>query len=274
MTVAIQKIISWAILNEMRDKLELDEERSRLYSGGEPYPALDDNYLLNTAIRVPDKAPDLDLNGQGRLNDAENALKIYAYLGRLTRTQAADLRLWVTLTHTIFWDYCLKRWPAAEKSSDYVLEHWFEKRGGGLAALRRNAISRLWWAAHLTVAPWERDSELNVFKSSDRARYTRVLLSQQQIFSDVIERSYGSNLRIRICLLDALAHFLPKMKNKDNLSKDVSINMSLLLKHRQLDAMPLGELKQQIYELVKASAERQTHIAAATLVRSEEGAFA
>ena len=247
-----QKILNRATCSRMREKLN-EAEQLRNYKSADAYTGIEEENLLNTTIEIQEEAPLLEVSSRVTANDADNAVKVYNYLGCLTRTQAADTRLWTTLTHTTFWEYCRKRWND-EINVNYVTDHWFERKGGGLGALRRNAISRLWWAAHLTVAPWETDSSLTMFKSSDRAKYTRTLLSQAQIFQDVLERSYGSNLHVRICLLDALTEYLPEVSNKDNLSKDVSKKLNLLLKHRQIDAMDVAELHAVITEVVKKSA--------------------
>lgn len=247
-----QTILNRPTCSRMLEKLNKSEQL-RIYSSADVYPGIEEENMLNTTIEIPEEVPLLEVGSRVTANDADNAVKIYNYLGRLTRTQAADTRLWTTLTHTTFWDYCRKRWKD-DININYVADHWFERRGGGLGALRRNAISRLWWAAHLTLAPWETDTTLSMFKSSDRAKYTRTLLSQAQIFQDVLERSYGSNLHVRISLLDALTEYLPEVSNKDNLSKDVSKKLNLLLKHRQIDAMDVAELHAVITEIVKNSA--------------------
>lgn len=249
-----QKIFNRTTCIRMREKL-IEDEQLGIYRSSDVYPGIEEQNMLNTTIEIPEEAPLLEVSGRVTANDADNAVKIYDYLGRLTRTQAADSRLWTTLTHTTFWEYCRKRW-SSEININYVADHWFERRGAGLGALRRNAISRLWWAAHLTIAPWEIDNALNMFKSSDRAKYTRTLLSQAQVFQDVLEVSYGSNLHVRICLLDALSRYLPEVSNKDSLSKDVSKKLNLLLKHRQIDAMQVPELHSLVTEYVKNSAER------------------
>tara|TARA_R110000787_G_scaffold208226_1_gene318153 strand:+ start:3452 stop:4237 length:786 start_codon:yes stop_codon:yes gene_type:complete len=253
-SVAIQQIFTSSTCANLRNALATDDWLSK-YRNAESYPA-PDAPLLPTTISIPEQPPVLTVGNQRTADDADNAIRVYEYLGSLTRTQAADTRLWVTLTHTTFWHYCQKRWPVGEQSTNFVREHWFERPGGGLGALRRNAISRLWWAAHLTVAPWESDGELTSFQNSDRAVYTRILLSQQQNFQDVLERSYGSNLRLRICLLEALRVYQPQVTNRDGLIRDVSRKLNLVIKHRQLDAMDVGELKEITDELVRQSAER------------------
>ncbi|WP_028467965.1 DUF6339 family protein [Neptunomonas japonica] len=256
------EIISSKILSEMKDALERDGGVS-IYQNDESYQGLEGKILLPTTMKVSEPAPILEVYGTRgeELNDAENAIKVYEFLGALNRTQAADLRLWVTLTHTVFWEYCRKRWTAIG-STNYVLEHWFEKKGAGLGALRRNSISRLWWAAHLTVAPWEGKGkkEYEIFQDSDRAIYTGILLSQQQIFFDVLERSYGSNSKIRICLLDALKEYLPQVTNKDGLSREVSKKLRLVLKGRHLEALPVIELKKIMHNLVEYEAENLVRV--------------
>ncbi|WP_461538095.1 DUF6339 family protein [Spongorhabdus nitratireducens] len=249
------KILNSSSLSKLRSALLNSEDIPELYLNSDIRPIFTEDCFVNTTIKVPSTVPNLKVDITSdrtrAKDDAKNALLIYEYLGSLSRTQASDTRLWVTLTHSIFWDYTFARWPSISKNS-YILEHWFEKKGGGLGALRRNSISRLWWAAYLTVAPWERNSELDVFKSSDREKYTHILLSQQQIFFDVLERSYGSSDKVRICLLDALSHFLPKVKSKDNLSKSVVKKLSLLIKHKQLESISINSLRKELYDLVES----------------------
>jgi len=251
-------ILRESALAELRRAVDGDEEWIAIYREEAEFPFVDADKLVRTTIRVVGDPPDLTVDGSSKIkraaDDAANAARVYAYLGELDRTQAADPRLWATLTHTVFWSYAQRRWPVMEtdleKAADFIYEHWFETSGKGLAALRRNAVSRLWWAARLTVAPWERDPELEVFKTADRERFTRILLSQQQVYFDVIERSFGSNLRLRICLLDALDRGLASVSKKDDLSKGVAKKVNLLLRHRELDALSVSELRPVLNSVV------------------------
>lgn len=252
----IQTILSSSQLATMRQRVESDSSVKLIYSRGPHYPLPTDTQLLNTLIEVPEPFPELVTGGSRAEEDTLNAIKVYEYLGPLNRTQAADPRLWTTLTHTTFWDYCRRRWQAKGKDANYILEHWFERPGGGLGALRRNAISRLWWAAHLTVAPWERDRSLAHLQSSDRFRFTRALLSQAQVFQDVIEREFGSNLRLRTLLLRSLERHLPTVSQRDSLSKAASTSLLLVLKNRHLDALPLTEAESVIESVVARAADR------------------
>lgn len=76
--------------------------------------------------------------------------------------------------------------------------------------MRRHAIARLWWAAHLTYAPWESDPEFfGDLKNEDPYYYTRVLFSTQDIYQQVLERAMGRSNHILISVLDYLG------KNKE-----------------------------------------------------------
>jgi hypothetical protein len=251
-----QSIITTKQLAIMRDNVISEATTQKLYSEARQYLLPPDTMLLDTLIKIPDRPPELLISKDRAEDDFQNAVKIYEYLGPLDRTQAADSRLWATLTHTTFWEYSQLKWPAAGQDTNYILTHWFERPGAGLGALRRNAISRLWWAAHLTVAPWDSDPELACLKSSNRFKLTHTLLSQAQIFQDVIEREFGSSLRIRALLLNALSKHLQSVSNKDNLSKEVAKQLLLTLKHRHLDAIPVAEADEIINALVQRSAER------------------
>ena len=71
--------------------------------------------------------------------------------------------------------------------------------------MARNAFSRLWWAAELTYAPWEKDQKFNCFKTDDPYKYTKILSenNKSQAIVDVLEREFGGSLLFRICFLEA-----------------------------------------------------------------------
>lgn len=210
-------------------------------------PILDTEKLLLAPIVPAEVPPVLECATEGGTDEeADNALKIYRWIGPLSAVQAADARLWTTLTHTIFWDYTQRRWPglkgASENPVDYVLEHWFTK-GTGKAGLRRNSVSRLWWAAHLTLKPWERDSELSCFSTEDEARFTKIMLSNQQIFFDLLERNFGGSARIRTCMLDALDAASDTPVSMTALSRESMKQLNCVGRTRNLDAMPVDSLR-------------------------------
>lgn len=255
-----QRILKADRVQAMRQGVKEEQPAAlEVYRQSEPC-AFGDDDLLNTTISVPDVPPALVApHGHARelaAHDADNAVLIHEYLGALSRTQAADDRLWVTLAHTTFWDYVRARWGADEgaKLRSSVLSHWFVPEGGGKGALRRQAISRLWWAAHLTCAPWERDPELARFRTADRFHFTRILLKRQQIYFDLIERNYGSDLRLRTCVLASLERHAPAVAWRDELSREVAKRLNLMLKHRRICSFDVDALHRTCDDLVSAVA--------------------
>jgi hypothetical protein len=206
--------------------------------------------------------PIYELNGSASLSmpkeglasksDAENAQLVYEYLGPLKPIYAAEGRLWASLTHGDFWEYSRWRFPLPENDESavkHVRSHWFVE-SSGLAALRRNAVARLWWAAELTVAPWERDSALTIFQKADRYHFTKGLLASQQVYQDVMERDFGSNLRLRISFLDALLEHANGSPSLDKLVKESAVQMTLLLRFRHLLTLPVPEMSEACKEVV------------------------
>lgn len=100
--------------------------------------------------------PELLLEG-GFKDDAENAILVHGWMKGLSRAEANDPRLWVTLTHREFFEYVRKRWSITrETSANSILSRFFFS-GSGIQARTRNAISRLWWLAELTHEPGVED---------------------------------------------------------------------------------------------------------------------
>lgn len=187
--------------------------------------------------------------------DAANAIATYEYVGRLPPNLAAEPRVWASLCHGEFWAYARWRFamPEAEDAmARHIRQHFFVS-GSGLAALRRNAVARLWWASSLTVAPWDTDPECERFRKADRYHYTRVLLASQQVYQDVMEREFGSNLRLRISFLDALDEHRTAIRSLDNLVRESSKQLLVLLRFRHLLTLPVDDMRRACGEVVKFS---------------------
>lgn len=105
--------------------------------------------------------------GEQTEHDIANALTLFKSMPSLTAAQAADERLWVTLTLGRYWEYATSRFPIsavglfgrqrkgetrsvaerlAEAQQNWIKEHYFA--GSPRIRLRGNAVSRLWWMAH------------------------------------------------------------------------------------------------------------------------------
>jgi hypothetical protein len=114
-------------------------------------------------------------------SDLENSIKIFDLFNGLDLVQANDRRLWVTLTHTTFFNYSRQR-LFKDVHSDKQIMRRFHFEGASLEASMRNSISRLWWAAKITY-----DSTRN-----DPYELTKLLWSKQDIYQNLVERSYGT----------------------------------------------------------------------------------
>ena len=135
------------------------------YKQKEPWtkdPASSDEVGFKSSILF--KACDLRLpknQADQNVADLENAKKLHQALPGLKHNEAANEKLWATLSHFHFWKYMRKRWPvetpikAKQKGTrggdieSYLKTHYFFLTDTD-RALYRNGISRLWWFAELT----------------------------------------------------------------------------------------------------------------------------
>jgi hypothetical protein len=129
--------------------------------------------------------------------DFENSQLLYENIGPLNEVQASDPRLWTYLTHVVFWDYMVKRWPISNVNDDSevgrILDRYF-LRSLNLESLVRNGLSRLWWYAHLTI-------DIN---RKNKYELTEILLERADISVGILERSLGANKSIRFAILEFL----------------------------------------------------------------------
>jgi hypothetical protein len=193
---------------------------------------------------VPDDPPELNESSE---YDADSAIALYGWLGRIEEVLATDERLWVTLSHEQFLAYTRSRWPVPSdeaKAIKSVRAHWFV--GGGLGGLRRNSMARLWWAAHLTHAPWEDDQdgpEFSAYKPADGDPfvYTRVLFMNQNVYQALLEREFGSSRRVLIAMLEVIRR-APAMRATDAFSNALGKQVNLLSAFREISALPAATL--------------------------------
>jgi hypothetical protein len=101
--------------------------------------------LMMPNIYEPD-----NLSGKMRINDdLSSAIEIYEAFEELTPLQASDERLWTYLSHNDLFNYLQNRWDG-EKTSNYVLDHWFI-RGVSQNNLLADNLSGMWWAVHMSI---------------------------------------------------------------------------------------------------------------------------
>lgn len=199
---------------------------------------------LTSNIVIPDSPPVLDPSCD---KDMENAIKIYEYLHQLNETQASDIRLWTYMTHVTFKDYTRARWSISDGDLENkkIEERWFFK-GGGARSLRRNAISRLWWTVHLTVAPWEKDQYFDsIADKSDRYVYTKVLSKIEDLASALMERRLSWSKKVLISMLEYMRQnedFVYKREFYRNFLKEINLDLG----YKKIMIMTFDELLTEI----------------------------
>ena len=252
-----QKIFKGSFVSELREKLKTGESLGDYFKKEADYSGMAE---LESTIKVDPEKLKLRFEGEGESasNDLENAMAIYEAYGGINETQASDPRLWVYLTHVTLRKYVLARWPVngtheqvmkdeAAKSSaiSQILSHWFAS--GNDRMLRRNAIARLWWAVHLTQSPATKDPEyFGDLASNEKYRFTRTLLSTQDIYQQVLERGLGRDHRILITVLE----FIDEHKDitRDQI-RDLMKELNLMLSVKNLSVLGREELRRSIAEL-------------------------
>lgn len=249
-----QKIYKRAIADRMREELRSGVSLKTYF---EKSFSVKDRDLLLSAIEVVGKPPALKVPKKEPVSaDLQNAIALHEYYKNLDETQASDSRLWAYLSHVEFRKYSLARWGlpgsyrdlkednAKRKAIIQTLEHWFTS--GNDRDLRRHAIARLWWAAHLTYAPWERDPEFfRDFKKKDPYYYTRVLLSTQDIYQQVLERAMGRSNHILIAVLDFLGENKKFSQSRDKI-RNLMKELNLIYGTKKIIALDTSSLQELI----------------------------
>lgn len=137
------------------------------------------------------------------LYDVENCMTVHEYLQNLTPYDARDERLWCYLTHTVFLKYTRARWPIPaddEKAISHVETHFFARTHRQVE--RDNAVSRLWWMAHLCErvheVPQQAALEAFLYRSDVRANIIErpTVAQSTQVFAVILKglvQSFAGN---------------------------------------------------------------------------------
>lgn len=136
--------------------------------------------------------------------DADNSIILYKSLKGLNVLQASDERLWVGLTHGIFYEYMHHRWSSQAKISKTNTYARYFFAHGKKRSLIINSISRLWWMGKYTYD----DSFENPFELID---YFRSDFGTKSLY--LFSSNFSSNEKIRKALLITMNNF-QKMAQK------------------------------------------------------------
>lgn len=170
-------------------------------------------------------------------DDLDNSIRLFSALKNLDLTQANDRRLWVTLTHTLFYDYTRKRWNITSTSSDSVIKDRLHFEGSGLRTRNQNSVARLWWAARITY-----DETRN-----DPFELTKLLWEKQDFYQNLIDRKFSTYPNVLLAFLEFYS---------SNRGIDQKLEMRRLFKGinalggvRVLPSLSTAEVKEHIYRL-------------------------
>lgn len=144
------------------------------------------------------------------IQDLTNVRILYEAFKNLTPLQATNKFMWAYLAHTKFKGYTVSRWinnPDNDKIQGTISERFFVAGQNGL--IRMNAISRLWWAGYLTY------DENN---PADPYHLTKILLTGQQIWADILDTPFCGNKKIIKGILLGLKKYLEEEKINTNLA--------------------------------------------------------
>lgn len=206
--------------------------------------------ILTSSFEIPDTKPILQPNLK---NEAENAINIYEYLP-IDNTIASDPRIWAYLAHTQFCKYVIGRWNINSKDdSEKIHQRFF--LNGNARSLRRHAIARLWWAAKLTVEPWKTSEKLSLLKKNDKYYYTRVLMRDESLASDIVERPQLSSSPI---LFIGILEFLDKHPKYNGRSfyREFLKEIILTLGYRKIMTLDLDTLLAELDEIANDISKR------------------
>ncbi|MDO8537181.1 MAG: DUF6339 family protein [bacterium] len=253
-----QKIFKRAAVAQMRADLRSEKSLKGYFE--KDYPVKNED-LLPSTVEIQGKPPILEIPKKDPVSaDLDNAIALYGYYRKLDELQASDPRLWAYLSHVEFRKYSLARWGFGEtakglkkedepKAINYFLEHWFIS--GNDRDLRRHAIARLWWAAHLTYAPWERDPEFfGDMKEKDPYCFTRTLFFTQDIYQQVLERAMGRSDRILISVLEYLRENKKFADVRENV-RDLMKELNLAYGTKKIITLDRASLKSLIERVAK-----------------------
>lgn len=87
--------------------------------------------------------------------DVHNAIIIHQEFGHLPPSLATDERIWTAICHRDCLEFVWRRWVARhddeKKQETDIKKHFFARVNGGRGVTRYNALSSLWWMAHVAT---------------------------------------------------------------------------------------------------------------------------
>lgn len=188
-------------------KNALEELREAVPDNLSKYRAGSFSYLTADPSRYFEAAFDFDatklagiqVGDDGAFREEDNCAICYRALPELTPYEARDERLWVYFTHTHLLPYSRMRWPIpddVDAAVSHIRTHFFARDKRQIE--RDNAVSRLWWMAHLCKRvedlPLEESLRVLLYKSDVRANIIERPTASQctEVFSAIVKKLHTS----------------------------------------------------------------------------------
>ncbi|MDM5337369.1 DUF6339 family protein [Fictibacillus enclensis] len=177
-------------------------------------------------------------------NDYENAIALYESLP-LNKVQATDERLWAYLSLIEYWEYTHKRWKIDsekdERNRTTILSRYALKIDSGTdRPFMRNSISRLWWVTEMTIDETRKD----------KYELTRIILSNTDLFQQILERSFSRNEEIIRGILEFLSEIGTEKYMKNRFYRTILKEINALGGVMVLDSLTKEGFKQNIHESI------------------------
>lgn len=175
--------------------------------------------------------------------DCENSIllhKEFIMKYNIPLSKFSDERFISYLTHDVYYDYMIKRWPANNKQNR-IKEKYFLPSGN--VAFTRNQFLKMFWYPYLTYD--ENNKE-------DPYHLTRVAFNVTDPVSQIMERKYSKNKKITMAALKAIdnldSNMIPLLNKKRTFFGKVINN---ILGLSALDVFPEKDLINLFEEEIK-----------------------
>ena len=195
----------------------------------------------------PDPLEDL-VPERGGEKDVENAILVHQSLGGISPYLARDERVWTYLTHVVCLRYVRLRWLELDLTDDKIVKgirlHFFAR--GSRAFERNNAISCLWWWAHIASR----------YDKIDLRQALEILLHQTDVRASIVERpTLARSKKVFSAIMGVLCKYYDDDRtffSRSKKSGNYRVWLKRLNRHggvRLLDALETSSLEALVWEL-------------------------
>ena len=233
------------ILDNLKKSITIEKYQSNSFLENE-YSGKQYMSSIDTFININD-LPNLYVKEKNEeplwMQDFNNAIKLHSVINskNVPIRYLVDERFWTYLTHTVYWDYLQKRWPADSESR--IKQKWFFE--GGNQVFSRHSLVRLWWLAECSYSD----------NYPDPYELTKTAFEFQDPFNQVIERKISKSRKIFRAALKALhdtqdAYKLKGDKNRTKFGKAINTIAGVKLIEVMSEDEIVSMFKQQIEYII------------------------